>query len=264
MFSLSFHLFFQPLPCAGKAHFCGGQPDPQHRGYFFDGVALQIVQEDEVANVVAARSGLVTKMETLDGEAQVSVGSTVTKGQLLISGVEDMETFGARTAAGRGTVTARTWYALTTSVPLSGTERQYTEKETTRAAVVIGTRRIKFFANSSIEDTKYDKITKRHACTLFGVPLPVTWVTENLRFYEPVPVERDPVAAEQAAEEALTGYLHALVEPYGEVKSTLCTSRQKSDVLEVTLTAECVEEIGETVPILTEELGKPLELTGVK
>lgn len=215
--------------------------------------APPLLNEATPSNIVARRSGLILRVEALDGVQCVLPGTAVTEGQLLISGVEDMETFGARTAAGRGTVTARTWYALTTSVPLSGTERQYTGKETTRGAVVIGTRRIKFFANSSIEDTKYDKITKRHACALFGVPLPVTWVTETLRFYEPVSVKRDAVAAEQAAEEALTGYLHALVEPYGEVKSTLCTSRQKGDVLEVTLTAECVESIGRSVPILTEE-----------
>ena len=50
--------------------------------------------------------------------------------------------------------------------------------------------------------------------------------------------------------------LQTMVEPYGTVRSTLCSSKQIGDTLEVTLTAECVEEIGKTVPILTEELGE--------
>ena len=45
-----------------------------------------------------------------------------------------------------------------------------------------------------------------------------------------------------------------MVEPYGEVRSTLCSSRQRGDTLLVTLSAECWEEIGETAPIYTEEI----------
>ena len=53
------------------------------------------------------------------------------------------------------------------------------------------------------------------------------------------------------AEAILTDYLHTLVDPYGTVSSTLCTSRREGDTLVVTLTAECVEQIGRTVPIYT-------------
>ena len=56
-------------------------------------------------------------------------------------------------------------------------------------------------------------------------------------------------------EQILTEQLQTMVEPYGTIRSTLCSSKQIGDTLEVTLTAECVEEIGKTVPILTEELG---------
>ena len=66
-------------------------------------------------------------------------------------------------------------------------------------------------------------------------------------------MQRDALQAEKLGEAVLTEYLRAQVEPYGTVKSTLCTSRQKDDVLEVTLAAECEEQIGESVPIYTEE-----------
>ena len=205
------------------------------------------------ANVVARRAGLVLEVQDLDGVAAVLPGTAVTEGQLLISGVEDTETFGARVLAGMGEVRARTWYSLTTEVPLTGLEKQYTGREKTGVALIFGTHRIKFFSNSSIEGEKYDKITNRYPLTLLDVPLPVTVVTETCRFYETVPTERTAVQAEQAAEAVLTEQLHAMVDPYGTVSSTLCSSRRRGDALTVTLAAECVEQIGESVPILTEE-----------
>ena len=68
---------------------------------------------------------------------------------------------------------------------------------------------------------------------------------------ETVPEETEG-AAEKAAENVLAASLHSRVEPYGTVSSTLCTSRQRGDTLEVTLTAECLEEIGTQVPIYVE------------
>ena len=213
----------------------------------------EIVDEKTPSNVVARRAGLVLEVRALDGVTCVLPGSSVEQGQLLISGVADTDTFGARILAGMGKVRARTWYSLTTEVPLTAAVKQYTGKEKTCVSLVLGTHRVKFFRNSSIEGEKYDKITKRHPWSLFGIPLPVTVVTETCRFYETAPQARSPVEAERAAEQVLTEQLQRMVEPYGTVRSTLCSSRQRGDTLTVTLTAECEEEIGESVPIYTED-----------
>ena len=87
---------------------------------------------------------------------------------------------------------------------------------------------------------------------MLGVPLPAAWVTEVYRFYDTVPAALDPAAAEDYGERILTAYLESLTAPYGTVSSTVCASRQEGDTLAVTLTAECVEEIAETAPVLTE------------
>lgn len=212
----------------------------------------ELVSKREPANVVARRAGLVLKVRALDGVACVLPGTSVAEGQLLISGVEDTETVGARVLTGMGTVTARTWYSLDTAVPLQAEEKQYTGEEKLGISLIFGTHRVKFFRNSSIEGAEYDKITNRRPWSLLGVPLPVTLVTEQYRFYETVSVEQSPAQAEKAAEAVLTEYLHSLVKPYGTVKSTLCSARQKGDTLLVTLKAECEEQIGESVPIYTQ------------
>ena len=198
---------------------------------------------------------MVLKVRALDGIASVLPGTAVTEGQLLISGVEDLETLGARTLAGMGSVTARTWYSLTTGIPLAAEEKRETGSKT-GLSLVVGKRRVKFFSNSSIEGENYDKITENYRGSLLGIPLPVRLVAETWRFYETAPVERDVVEAEKLGERILTEQLEAMVEPYGTVSSTLCSARRQGDVLMVTLSAECVEEIGERVPILTEWTGE--------
>ena len=210
------------------------------------------VNEREPANVVARRSGLVLEIQALDGVKCVLPGTSVEAGELLISGVEDTETVGARVMAGKGTVEARTWYTLSTYVPLAVEEKRYTGEEKHGLSLVFGTNRVKFFSNSSIGTGNYDKITSRTQWSLFGLPLPVTAVVETYRFYETASAEISAAQAEERGEEILTEYLHTLVDPYGTVRSTLCASRRTGEGLLVTLTAECVEQIGQTVPIYTD------------
>ena len=136
-------------------------------------------------------------------------------------------------------------------MPLTVYEKQYF-KEKNAFSVIFGGRRIKFFSNSSIEGAEYDKITSRYPLSFFGVPLPVTLVQETWRFYERVPAQRTAEQAEKTAEDLLTRQLHSMVDPYGVVNSVLCSSRQKGDLLLVTLSAECQEEIGVSTPIYTE------------
>lgn len=216
----------------------------------------ELVEDGLSANIVARRSGLVLETRALKGIAAVLPGMSVTKGQLLISGVEDTGTFGARFLAGLGSVTARTWYELETVVPLEAVEKQYTGREKTGISLRLGTRRIKFFTNSSIEDGKYDKITNTYPVSPLGLALPVTVVRESWRFYGERPVRLTRLQAEQQGEAALKAYLQALVEPYGEICSTLCSSKQEGETLRVTLRAECREEIGQRVPIYRSESGE--------
>ena len=216
----------------------------------------ELVEDTVPANIVARRSGLVLEMRALDGVAAVLPGMSVRSGQLLISGVEDTGTFGARFLAGVGSVTARTWYELETLVPLQAVEKQYTGREKTGLSLRVGTRRIKFFTNSSIETGKYDKITNTYSISPLGIALPLTVVREHWRFYEEQPVTLSRQQAEKQGEAALTAYLEALVTPYGEIRSTLCDAKQEGEALRVIFRAECREEIGRRVPIYRSEAGE--------
>lgn len=201
------------------------------------------------SNVVARRAGLVLNIQAYIGSKCVLKGDTVEEGQILISGVEDTDTFGARMTAGMGKVTARTWYALSADFPLTAVVKTAAEDDQTRYAVIFGKQRIKFYGNSSYFGATYDKITTRQRLAVFDLPLPITVEKETYRFYTPTEVSRSAPEVEAEGKAVLTAYLEALMGGEGEIRSTLCSSRQNGDTLTVTLTAECVEEIGETVPI---------------
>lgn len=211
-----------------------------------------LLDQETPANVIARRDGLVEEIRDWNGRAAVLPGSGVTKGQLLISGVEDTDTFGARTLAGLGSVTARTRYTLTARIPLTVEKKVYTGRTGTELAVVFGKHRVKIFGNSSIDGAEYDKITKRAQVSVLGVPLPVTWTWSDHRFYERQAAALDPAAAKDYAEGVLNEQLEAMVRPYGTVLSSACTAREEGGILAVTLTAQCLEEIAQKAPILTE------------
>lgn len=213
--------------------------------------APEIIARRPPANLVARRAGLVLNVNALGGVKCVVAGMSVDEGQLLISGVEDTGTFGARTTAGLGEVTARTWHTLTTTVPLTAAQKQYTG-EKTGYSLIFGRKRVKFFSNSSITGEEYDKITKRQSLSLLGIPLPVTIEKEVWRFYDCAKETITATDAEKEGSKVLLHQLEAEVAPYGSVETTLCSSRIVGENLEVTLRAECRESIGELTPILVE------------
>ena len=208
----------------------------------------QIVQEDETTNVVAVRSGLVTKVEPLDGKAQVAEGATVTEGQLLISGVVDTERSGVRLVHGMGSVWARTWHELSVLVPLC--TLQYTQQvgETTRIWLDFGKRQIKLPAKGSILQPDCGKILHYGAvCLPGGFRLPITVVTERIVRCEAAMAERSESDARREGEAALLAQLESQLTEGGTVTTTRFSAARKGEYLLVTLWAECHEQIGRQV-----------------
>ena len=214
--------------------------------------APEPVDEREPTNVVARRDGLILDIQAMDGVRCVLPGTSVEAGELLISGVEDTETVGARVLTGMGKVEARTWYTLSLRLPKTEVRKAAGEGEQTRYALIFGTHRVKFYPGSSIPAAECDTIRERTELRLFGLRLPVTLERETLRPYarREVPLSADALRAK--GEAILRAYLESTLAEDAEVRSALCALKEEGDTVTVTLQAECEEEIGERVPILTE------------
>ncbi|MBQ9721422.1 MAG: sporulation protein YqfD [Oscillospiraceae bacterium] len=219
----------------------------------------EIVNESAPTNVVARRDALVTEVRALDGEARVLPGTTVRAGQLLISGVVDTDgvekpMVGTRYLAGKGEVWGRTWYELSTKIPLFAEVKLPGDEKTGGCAVLWGEKRVKFTVKEASNlSTECDKIIRRKQWELpGGLVLPVTWVTETLRPYDTVRVERTRQEAEALGHSALEDYLKGQLGADGEILSQRTACAAQGEWLLVTLSAECAEQIGVTVPIYTD------------
>ena len=206
--------------------------------------APEIVSKREPGNTVAAKDALVTAVQPWDGEKMVLPGTTVKEGQLLISGVMQDHVSGVRYLRGMGKVYGRTWYHLQCKVPLTVQEKAYTGTEKVRRAVLVGKKRWNFYFGSSILGDTCDKIISWNKWELpGGVALPVTGVTETLRFFELVERQRSEQEALALAEEVLDARLAGYLDG-GEILSREISSEVADGCLVVTLSAECQEQIG--------------------
>ena len=213
----------------------------------------EIVDRSARTNVVAARDGLVTKVEALDGKALVMAGSTVTRGQLLISGVADSKFGVVRFMQGRGRVYARTWYELSVRVPMTAVEKSGEGKTTTRVALDVGKQRIKIYGKGSMLGAGCDKIVTYHPLTLpFGLRLPLTLAVETTTAYDTQSADRTAAQARAEGEAQLLRQLDDMLTEGGTVTSTRFSTAQQGDMLLVTLAAECYEEIGVSVAVEVE------------
>lgn len=214
--------------------------------------------DGEITNVVAARDGLVTSVQALDGEAQVMVGSTVTAGQVLISGVVDSDRRGYRLLHGMGQVWARTWYELSVSVPLTVREKGQETEAVTHLAVDVGRNRIKIYGKGSMTGPDCDKMTLYHQARLpFGLTLPVTLVTERTVRYAAGEAERSPEEACAEGEAQLMAQLRtALAQRDGKLLHHRFDAMRQGTRLVVTLHAECEEQIGVSSPLDIQDMGR--------
>ena len=218
----------------------------------------EIAQEDGVYNIVAARDGLVTNVQALNGRAQVAQGSTVCAGDLLIAGVYEPKEGCTYLTRSLGTVTARTWRELAVSVPLEVTEKAAAQQKRTSIAVLFGKKRIKIWGRGSITGGNCGKIISYHPVMILGeLRLPITFVTETVTTYETVSALRTRAAAQKEAEQLLTAQLSREIAETGTVTSTRFSSAVQGKYLLVTMQAECLEDIGREVQVETEENSVP-------
>lgn len=214
----------------------------------------EIAEKDGVWNIVAARDGLVTRVQALDGKALVSAGSTVTAGELLVTGVYESREGSTYMTHSLGTVEARTWYALSVSVPLTIAEKSGECREKAAISVDIGKKRIKLWGRGSISGPNCDKITYYHPLTLpGGLRLPITLVRETVTVYAPQQVRRSREQAQKEGETLLVRQLRRQLRDTGRITETKFSAKTEGENLIVLMQAECLEQIGLPVQVQAEE-----------
>ena len=195
------------------------------------------------ANLIAGVDGQIEYLELYRGNAVVTVGQAVKKGDLLVSGLYDSQTGSFRYTRAAGRVMARTERVLTVEIPLLYEEKVYEESYLQELEFSFFNFSRKIFKNSGNSDILYDIIKYNANLGQLGSNrLPVALSRTEVRPYH---LEERERRAEEALELCYTELAERLSSLSGEVqllqKEIVTEVGESSVVLVCTLT--CIENI---------------------
>ncbi len=206
-------------------------------------------KDDRPASLSAAYDGLIERIELYDGQVLVRHGEAVRKGQILISGLCEMEEGRWRLTAAAGKVFAKTERTFTVEVPLSEEVLRPTGEENVQRSLIFFKKTIKLFKNSSISSPTYGTIESEDSLTLSdGTPLPIAIGTKRVIAYEKVTLHRTPSEAEVLAAKRMET-LAAEELGDAEVLSLTRTVTHSADSVKLTWQVYCIMDIAESVPM---------------
>lgn len=208
----------------------------------------EVIDRRAFANVVASKSGLIVSQSVLAGQAVKEVGDMVLKGELLVSGVVDLERVFTLEYA-QAEIFARTWYEKTAVMPGQMLEKVPSGQAHRAIWLEFGKERIKIFGNSGISTACCDKMIDRKNLSLpGGYELPIALLIETY-----IPCETRPcaVSPEQAEEQMLSSVREAVLSQTkaGELLRCEASMTEENGVYQLALTLECREMIAETAEI---------------
>lgn len=208
----------------------------------------EIIDEGLPSEVRSGKTGIIEKMNVYMGKALVEAGDTVVLGQTIITGALDSRSSGTRHVHAMGDVYARTWYEISASMPLEYTAKRYTGKNIEKKSLIIGNIRLNLYFNAGISMVNYDKITTTQRMKIGGFLLPVSVEKSVYREYEEIPCMTDAAYAEAALKKRLLARLNEIIAD-GELRMTRYEVTKENGIFTLTLSAECLEQIGVVSPL---------------
>lgn len=209
------------------------------------------VDETGLFDIVSNADGIILKVDAELGDAAVKAGDTVLAGETLISGTmtikpplfsEVPERYYYTHA--RGNVLARTWRTITAQIPATAQVKEYDGKGKTSYSIQLAGKQIGLFAPKKVgRECELLKVTKQLVLPT-GIALPIALVKQTSQPYTISEVALESKAAEQLLESQLAQYLNTLIGDSGKVLTSEYTTQITGDMIQVTLVAQCQEEIG--------------------
>ena len=206
-------------------------------------------QDDRPASLVAQYGGLIERIELYDGQAMVKPGEAVLPGQVLLSGLCEMEEGRYRLTTAKGKVFAKLYRSFTVEVPLTESVLRPNGESALKKSLIFFKKSVKLFETSSILTPTYDTIISKDALTLpGGIPLPIAISSERTIGYESVTVTRSPAEAEQIATDRMAALVSKTL-PQAEILSVTRKVEHAGDRVLMTWQIYCIADIAKSIPI---------------
>ena len=211
----------------------------------------EIYTENASADLIAGKTGIITRLSVLNGRALVQPGQTVLEGDTLVTGTLESLSNPPRQIRAQGRVMADTWYELTAVCPLDVGQKGEIKSRRSRFALKIGKRRINFYGHSKMTLDGYDTIVHEYNMGIEGLfALPISLLREERIRYRGSSETSEP---EQEMGAALRSALQERID--GEIVSSQISVDRGEGLVYVTLFAQCNENIA--VPIETQGASAP-------
>lgn len=160
-----------------------------------------------VSSLAASRDGVILSLVATRGNCLVSPGQAVSEGDILISGIVNLENT-VRLTRAEGEVFARTRRNLTVKTPDQVARRTVQVRTSEKICLILGKKRINFYKGSGISDGSCVKMYSKYVLTLpGGFELPVTVMKETSLSYELTYVRLDESAIFEELSEFAGRYL---------------------------------------------------------
>ena len=201
-----------------------------------------VYEEEQPADLIAARDGVIVRAEILNGMPLVRPGQAVLAGETLVSGRVESAVNGIRELRSLGKIWADTRRELTAVSPEQMRQKGRALGRISRFALKIGKMRINFYPGSGKLLDGYDKIVHEYNVgvkDLFALPLTVI-CEKQIRREE----TENVTVSEEQLQQRLRAYLEDQVR--GEIRGESFSRERADGFLYVTIRAQCREDIAET------------------
>ena len=207
------------------------------------------IEENESNNIVANKTGIISKVTAKNGSIRVQEGQLVKEGDILIEGVMEGLYTEARLVPARGEVEARVWYTETKKVPLKCIRKEETGEEENKYTIKIKDFSINLF-KSVAKFEFYDTIEEENKIKLFqNFYLPISIIKTKNR--EQIEIEKNYTIEEakalgiQELFEEIEKNIEGKTEKKENIVNKNVTAKINKENVEVTVTYEVIQNIGE-------------------
>lgn len=144
-------------------------------------MAPKILDENEYCNIVANKSGIITKISAQNGTAQVKEGDVVQKGSILIQGIMEGKYTEPRYVHATGEIEAKVWHTKSKKVYYQQEEYVQTGNEENNYGIKLNNFKI-FFPKRVSKFELYDTISTEKKLKLFSnlyLPISIIKITNK-------------------------------------------------------------------------------------
>ena len=206
--------------------------------------APEVIDENDYCNIVANKTGIITKIVAQNGTALVNVGDLVTEGTMLIGGWIEGKYTGTRYVHGIGEVEARVWYSEKTKILYNQNITEQTGMVENKYGIKINNFRINLFKTLSKFEI-YDTIEEEKKLQLFSnfyLPISIINITNYESQTKEIKYNKDE--AKSLGVNELRAKLDEQINNKENVVNEIINYYEETDGITVEVIYEVVENIG--------------------